>query len=260
MAAISLPNHKKRNECINFYCEPSSQTRDPTKRDEPIVMDESVITVPICDTLKEFIEFIKRNRTDTGLRKAILIAHNAFCDSKVIVDALSRTQMFDSFNEEVYGFIDTLQLFRKFYPNLNSYSQPNLVSYFLKGQYNAHNARDDCHLLQQLYCKALSPIVSQDLESLSKTSFTMKYAFIRHMQNLKIQTNFSTFEPLMKKKLINRNVAKKLAVKGLTIPYLKNVLLEKGIQSLEEMLSEVLGTKRVDQNIYQNIIRYLYLK
>ena len=264
MSAISSPDNQNRNECINFYCNPSFQTQNQKKRrnNKRLVSvrncDEWQQTVPIGDALKEFIEFIERNRNTRHLRLAILIAHNAFCDSKVIVDALIRTKMFETFNEEVYGFIDTLQLFRKLYPNLNSYSQSNLVSYFLRGQYNAHNARDDCHLLQQLYSKALSPMF--DFNSLSNASFDIKYAFLRYKQNERIQKNISSFEPLMKKKLIDKNVAKKLATNDLNVNQLKTVLLEKGIHKLEEKLCRVFGTKNVDQNYCRNIIRFLNLK
>ena len=190
-------------------------------------------------------------------RKAVLVAHNAFSDSRVIVSALIRTQMFDSFADKIHGFVDTLQLFRMCYPNLSSYSQPNLVSYFLKGQYNAHNARHDSHLLQQLYSKALSPLVEEDIDLLSKVSFDLKYALLRYEMQCKLNDNLLSFKPMIKNKVINRNTAKRLAVNDLTLHYLKTVLLENGIDKLEEILLTILGRRDVGEKHKQNIVRYL---
>ncbi len=213
MAAISIRNRFNRNECMNIYCKPSSNAQISKSSSKITSLElkngilyhknQALNTVVISDALEDFIQFIDRNINDKS-KKAIIIAHNAFFDSTVIINALIEKQMINSFKTEVLGFIDTLALFRKCYPYLRSHSQQKLVSYFLKGQYNAHNACDDVHILHQLYQKALSPIVLENKKFLSKASFDINYVIRKYNNQLRIHKNFLTFEPLLQNEVINK--------------------------------------------------------
>ncbi|TNK84760.1 UvrD-helicase domain-containing protein [Mycoplasmopsis pullorum] len=75
----------------------------------------------------------------------IIIAHNAPFDMRVLNKALKKYDL-EILN---FVFLDSIKLLKKVKPNLASYSQPKLCSYF-GIEYDAHNALADVQALYQL--------------------------------------------------------------------------------------------------------------
>ncbi|KAL3061117.1 hypothetical protein OYC64_009348 [Pagothenia borchgrevinki] len=63
----------------------------------------------------------------------------------------------EPFEQVVSGFVDTLPLSKKLYPQLKRFNQPYLVRYFLGERYNAHNAVEDAKLLEELFYNRWNP-------------------------------------------------------------------------------------------------------
>lgn len=56
----------------------------------------------------------------------------------------------EKFITQVYGFVDTLPLFKLIKPGLSSYSQTNLFKHLLDESYKAHDAPRDVIALHRL--------------------------------------------------------------------------------------------------------------
>ena len=70
-------------------------------------------------------------------------------DSRVLCNAINKvsdTNLIDI----ICGFCDTLPLCKEALPGHDSYSQENLVKSILHAEYNAHDALQDCKMLQTL--------------------------------------------------------------------------------------------------------------
>ncbi|XP_076103417.1 uncharacterized protein LOC143072385 isoform X2 [Mytilus galloprovincialis] len=103
--------------------------------------------------------------------KAVLVAHNCKSfDSKIIVAQLSSVNLLNEFHCKVFGFSDTLHIFKKKIPGRKSYKQENLVKDILKRSYNAHNAVDDVQLLN-----ILMKNLKVSLQDIVNHSFTVEY-------------------------------------------------------------------------------------
>uniref|UniRef100_A0A3B3C206 exodeoxyribonuclease III n=1 Tax=Oryzias melastigma TaxID=30732 RepID=A0A3B3C206_ORYME len=104
-------------------------------------------TTPLLDALKAFLNFLRSFR-----RPVLLAAHNARrFDAPVLTRVLQQHSLLQEFQQVVTDFLDTFLLSKNLFPNLTSYSQENLVQFFLRQFYNAHDAVEDAKMLQKLY-------------------------------------------------------------------------------------------------------------
>lgn len=98
---------------------------------------------PIAFILPGFMKF---------LGKSILVAHNAKFDIGFLRANLLRLNMSVPF----YPVIDTMGMFKKYFPGLKSYSQVNLAAAFDIKVTKAHSADDDCLVCFELLKTILS--------------------------------------------------------------------------------------------------------
>ncbi|KAI4796254.1 hypothetical protein KUCAC02_027863 [Chaenocephalus aceratus] len=114
---------------------------------------EPVSTVPLYHSLKSFIHYLGRFPGPV-----LLAAHNSRrFDQIVLMRVLRKFFLFEQFKRVVSGFVDTLPLSKKLYPQLDCFKQPCLVRYFLGRKYNAHNAVEDAKQLEELFCNRWNP-------------------------------------------------------------------------------------------------------
>lgn len=123
-----------------------------------------VDTIPLAEALTKFIAFLRSFR-----RPVLLVAHNAKrYDAPLLTRVLQQCSLLSQFQQVVSGFLDTFLLSKKMF-RLNSYSLENMVRYFLRKSYNAHNAVEDARVLQELY-KAWRPTTFNTLACTFRTT------------------------------------------------------------------------------------------
>ncbi|XP_052075942.1 uncharacterized protein LOC127714036 [Mytilus californianus] len=84
--------------------------------------------------------------------QVMLVAHNCkLFDARRLINNMSKLTCYAAFRKSVFGFADTLPLFRQKFPGLNSYSQQKLFEHFCNEKYNAHNAVDDVDSLHNSF-------------------------------------------------------------------------------------------------------------
>jgi len=99
---------------------------------------------------------------------AIMIAHNAPFDISFIVCELERT----SLSLKNRPVLDTVDIYNKIFPGLESYSLLSLASHFKLAESQRHRALDDALLVYELFKKAVGKFPEiQNLEEL-KEQFT----------------------------------------------------------------------------------------
>ncbi|CAL8291350.1 unnamed protein product [Boreogadus saida] len=104
-------------------------------------------TVTLPEALTSFLGFL------WSLEQPVLLAaHNARHFAKPVLDrALLRCSLNWQFQQLGSRFLDTLPLSRALHPGLDSHSLVNLLGYFLRRHYNAHDGFEDARALQDLY-------------------------------------------------------------------------------------------------------------
>lgn len=139
----------------------------------------------------------------------ILVGHNIQSfDLPVLINQLSRYNLYTDFQETVYGFIDTLKVAKRTWkkPDVENYKQETLVKTFLNLKYDAHNALADVQSLQTLYQKMMAGFL------LSSDLFTLNYYACK-----------KSLDPLVKDKVISSQTMKKLLQCSLSLSKLRNI-------------------------------------
>lgn len=128
----------------------------------------------------------------------------------MLINQLSRYNLYTDFQETVYGLIDTLKVAKRTWkkPDVDNYKQETLVKTFLKIKYmyDAHNALADVQSLQKLYKKMMADcLFSTDL-------FTLNYYACK-----------KSLDPLVKDKVTSSQTMKKLLQCSLCLSKLRNI-------------------------------------
>ncbi|CAL8375732.1 unnamed protein product [Arctogadus glacialis] len=111
-----------------------------------LLQGRAVPTVTLTEALTSFLDFLQ------SLEQPVLLAaHGARRFDKPVDRALIRCSLTRQFQQLGSRFLDTFLLSKALYQRIRSYSQVNLVRYFLGKNYNAHNALEDVRALQELY-------------------------------------------------------------------------------------------------------------
>lgn len=133
---------------------------------------EPLDTISLFKALNSFMNFLYSFRYPV-----ILAAHNARgFDAPVLIRVLKRFSFWHKFQKVVSGFLDTLDLSRDLFPELDSHSLQNLVCHFLQKTYDAHNSLEDARMLEELFNKWKRDRwdISNATRSLSELSFKKK--------------------------------------------------------------------------------------
>jgi len=125
------------------------------------ITDEMVAEAPtVRPTLERFIEFCGDN--------SILIAHNAPFDISFVSCELDRVGLMFSDNP----ILDTVDIYRRLYPDLQSYSLLSLAKQFHIAQTQEHRALEDAQLVYRLFIRAAERFEAIDDIDELKSSFT----------------------------------------------------------------------------------------
>jgi DNA polymerase III alpha subunit (gram-positive type) len=102
------------------------------------------------NVLLDFIDFLK------SLGKCIvLVAHNCRSfDSIILHNQLKLCNIWNYFCKFVTGFCDSLPYFRLLYPTLTNHKQKTVAVEMFGEEYVAHDAMEDCKMLQNLVEKS----------------------------------------------------------------------------------------------------------
>ncbi|XP_062585753.1 protein PML-like [Saccostrea cucullata] len=164
---------------------------------------QAVSCVTPQEGLSQFLNFIKK------FSKPILVGHNIQSfDLPVLINQLSRYNLYTDFQKTVFGFIDTLKVAKRTWkrPEVENYKQETLVRTFLDLKYDAHNALADVQSLQRLYKKMMANcLLSSDL-------FTLNYYACKQ-----------SLDPLVKDKVISSQTMKKLLQCSLSLSKLRSI-------------------------------------
>ncbi len=124
------------------------------------ITDEMVAESPtVKPVLERFIEFCGED--------SILVAHNALFDISFVSCELTRVGL--AFGDN--PILDTVDIYRRLFPGLESYSLLSLVNRFDIAQTQRHRALEDAHLVHRLFLRAVELLgVIHDVNKL-KSSF-----------------------------------------------------------------------------------------
>ena len=140
--------------------------------------------------------------------------------------------------------MDTLKLFKKTKPGLESYKQQFLVRNIIGNEYKAHDAEADCMALRHL----LSQSTELDSTSKEEASFSIEYAMDYFQDNVRLEENLPSLkDELVTPEVITLGLAKKIAASGLTAQHLEKVYRDHGKEGIKKVFAEVVeGRPRIN--------------
>lgn len=206
-----------------------------------------VQTMSLCASLLAVIEFLRR------LEKPVsLVAHNGFrFDVPLLIRDIRANDLWNEFNELVYGFVDTYQMLQKMLPQRKKdklkFNQSALARDILgpESDEGAHNALNDVAVLQDIINKI--PIPKEDLRNHAKSVNSILF-------DLKMPTRKKSLVKL--EKFITKTMINKICKAGLSFSDLEFAYREKKSMGVELLLREdvdghprVTNTRRIIDQI-----------
>lgn len=241
ISAVTLDGRLKFNQ----YILPSKDISPSAAKVTGITMNAGklflqgrpVLTVDIKEGLSLF-----KNWLSTFEKGIILVGHNikAF-DVKHLLRHAKLNGLDFHF---LAGFVDTLSLFKFFYPENSSHSQEALYRKIIGGTYDAHNSLSDVIAL----CTLLKRTIP-DIRSLQQFSYSNEWCkgYVTFVEER--DKNIQTFKPLLELNAISKSMAEKAASSGLTYRHLQIAFMRQGDSGLKLVLGEKFGGKvRVTKN------------
>lgn len=142
IAAVQFHMGKDRIDTFQSLINPERSIPEEVIRIHGIT-DDMVASAPTAKpVLEQFVEFCGDD--------SVLIAHNALFDISFISCELDRVGLEFGDNPT----LDTVDIYHRLYPDLESYSLLSLVSQFDIAETQEHRALEDAHLVRRLFIKA----------------------------------------------------------------------------------------------------------
>ena len=151
------------------------------------------------------------------------------------------------------GFVDTLPLFKKSYPEFPNHKLGTLNNMLLPTGFQAHNACEDVNVLKRV-CN-----VSESLkENLIHHSFSVQDVSAGISQDYALIENLPSLEKIISEKALSKGMAERTAKSGLNFRYLKLACNRKGLDGIQELFAELdcNGQVRVTKN--KKIVKKLF--
>lgn len=161
-------------------------------------------------------------------KKVVLIAHNCEFDSNRLIRLVDNLSMLNSFEDIIFGFVDTLTLYRKKFPERKCHKLSNFGNDLLQlSTENAHNAAVDIDILEKLTAKYISWV------DILNSKFTVNNV----LQKIKMAANekklIPSYAPM--KSVISVSLIKKLSQNGVAYENIIDKYFE-GIDKLKLLL------------------------
>ena len=242
ISAVTLDGMSKFNQYIlpsqNIAYSASKVTGITMNGGKLFLHGRPVESVSIKEALSSFLDWL----ASFG-KNIILVGHNikAF-DVKHL---LRHARLHGIPLDILAGFVDTLPLFKSFFPGLSSYSQENIFRKIIGETYEAHNSLGDVIALCSLIKKGIP-----DVGSLQQFSYTCEWCkgYVTFLEER--DKNVQTFHPLISSKVISKGLAEKAASSGLTYRHLQVAFKRQGESGLKSVLGEKFNGKvRVTKSI-----------
>ena len=152
-------------------------------------------------------------------------------------------QLTTDFQEKCLGFVDTLPLLKKLYPDRKSYKQETLVTDLLGTEYQAHGALADVMALQ-----VLIDVCRVSKLEIGLSSFSCQYMRKTLESSDKTKEHMSSLV-VIRKSVLSEGMKKTMASSGLNLDHLKLAYRRGGIKGLRGVPSEKFkGKPRVTSN------------
>lgn len=206
-----------------------------------------VQTLSIDQALQTFFAWL----SDLGI--SVLIAHNAKFDAPRLIHHVRKCKLTAAFLSLVFGFCDTLPMFKKLYPNMENYKQQTLVKHILNEHYEAHNALADVKYLQKLVVKA-------NFQDICSVGYSTKWLVSKISNEEENKTNRDSLVNLIDCKVVSKVMASKIANSGLHLKHLQLALQRGGFDGLWRVFAEnVDGLPRITKkkSVVQKICDHL---
>ena len=130
--------------------------------------------------LKEFIEFSE---------DAVIVGHNVQYDINILTSELEKSELG---KPRFKAFYDTLDIYRRFHPNLNDYKLETLSNIFKTNHKPSHDAMDDILATKELLVSAISnDIMPTSIQRIAcMTKYLKSFSYISEkLNNLFIQSD-----------------------------------------------------------------------
>jgi DNA polymerase III epsilon subunit-like protein len=199
-----------------------------------------VEAVDIVTCLKSFIQWLKK------FKPALLIAHNCkrFDSYRLVYQLMNinDSENMNMFVDAVYGFADTLPMFRDLYKGeLVNYKLSTVAAHVLDSDfvYDAHNAKEDVLALQRIVSRC------GQQANILQYSFSVS-AIIQEIERDKhLHLNFDSLQPLVERKVCGLAMLRKMAASGLSLNHLKLAYTRNGDSGLQSIFGEQDSNKKV---------------
>ena len=191
-----------------------------------------VDTINIYDALLSFSEFLRKQKLP-----CILAAHNAYFDKSRLINAIISNNLMENFSM-IYGFADTLTLSKKELPDRKNqpgpYKLSNLANVIIGIDANVNSKFHDTLYDVQILQKMINTLGN------AEKLFTIKQSFhdsvVQVLNNQKANNAISELGEL--KKVVSRDILKKVVLANITLENLKEALKNDGKEGIKTMLSK----------------------
>ena len=209
-----------------------------------------VDAAPIHIALDDFITWL------TKFRNILLVAHNGRrFDFPVLESALLKT---DNENKlKVSGYIDSLSVFKKQFPDQKNHTQENLAFELLHITYNAHNAVADVDALRSLLGLCNN-------ETLMAHSFSQGDVHDTLLFNIQKARNIRSLDTFVCRGIMKRPTAENIAGSGLNLQHLKLIHQRSGEDGIRDVFTarncdgqpRVTTSKKVLEDVIPKMSKY----
>ena len=166
-----------------------------------------------------------------------LVAHNAKAfDIQHLFRTILQHDLKPDFSM-IVGFADSLNFFRKSYPELKgSYSLLKLHNFFIGTSFAAHDALDDAQALLGLMRHCNIKITEMDVLPCSWVENNLVY-------QRGVKERLDSLSPLLQGRVLSKGMTSKIARSGLNLKHLKAAYYRGGDEGIRKVLTEKFNRK-----------------
>ncbi|XP_058801740.1 uncharacterized protein LOC131670281 [Phymastichus coffea] len=194
--------------------------------------------------VKGLLDYLKTFKLNAQNPKIILVGHNVIkFDAERIEKLLTQFQLYDEFLNIVYGYADTVEVFKKKLPERVkqklSFAEEALVKEYLpqENTANLHDALHDIKTLKHLVdsVKISNQDIIQNCKSTSQIKEAQTILQRRKIQKLAIENNKQQLKVLQD--VVKSNIIYKMAKEGITEEVLKTAYSKDKKDGVKVLLS-----------------------